>query len=91
MRRGWEGTGGNPYVNCNRARGVTFLWRAEGQPAAGSAVDPFTDVQEGSFYYNAMLWAVENGVTTGMTPTTFGPTGICNRAQIVTFLYRAFA
>ena len=46
---------------------------------------------EGAFYYDAMLWAVENGITTGMNETTFGPLNICNRAQVVTFLYRAYS
>ena len=67
---------------------VTFLWRAEGSPAA-EAVNPFVDVTEGEWYYDAVLWALENSVTTGMSDSIFGVENICNRAQIVTFLYRA--
>ena len=81
----------DPYGDCNRAQVVTFLWRAEGKPEATNTENPFTDVTEGAFYYDAMLWAVENGITTGMNETTFGPLNICNRAQVVTFLYRAYS
>ena len=67
---------------------VTFLWRANGSPVAvGTA--PFADVAEGQWYYDAVLWAVENGITNGMSATVFGVENTCNRAQIVTFLYRA--
>ena len=51
---------------------------------------PFTDVDASQFYYQPMLWAVENGITAGLTATTFGPTATCNRAQVVTFLYRCY-
>ena len=61
-----------------------------GNPVVNSTEHPFTDVSEGQFYFNAMLWAVENGITNGLTATTFGPTATCNRAQVVTFLYRAY-
>ena len=74
---------------CNRAQVVTFLWRAAGSPAPTSTEIPFTDVQPGTWYTEAVLWALENGITTGLTDTTFGPTKTCNRAQAVTFLYRA--
>ncbi|MBQ8355121.1 MAG: S-layer homology domain-containing protein [Oscillospiraceae bacterium] len=57
----------------------------------GTRENPFTDVPEGSFYYDPVIWAVANGVTTGATATTFNPGGECMRAQVVTFLYRAFA
>ena len=70
---------------------MTFLWRAEGKPEATNTDNPFTDVTEGAFYYDAMLWAVENGITTGTSETTFAPLEICNRAQVVTFLYRVYA
>ena len=61
-----------------------------GKPEVNSTEHKFTDVEEGKFYYQAMLWAVENNVTAGLTATTFGPNAICNRAQVVTFLYRAY-
>ena len=87
-----EGVGGNlfaPDKECTRGQVVTFLWRAAGSPAPKSTEHPFTDVKEGKFYYDAMLWAVENNITTGMTATTFDPDGICTRGQVVTFLWRA--
>ena len=81
----------SPMGVCNRAQVVTFLWRALGQPGFEAAEQPFTDVPAGSFYEQPVLWAVENGITAGMTATSFGPNANCNRAQIVTFLYRAYA
>ena len=78
------------YSNCNRAAVVTFLWRAAGSPEPVSTNNPFIDVKEGDFFYKPVLWAVENGITAGLTATTFGPTAECNRAQVVTFLYRAY-
>ena len=79
----------NPNGNCQRAQVVTFLWRAAGSPEPTSTTNPFTDVKETDFYYKAVLWAVEKGVTNGLTATTFGPFALCNRAQVVTFLWRA--
>ena len=76
-----------PNATCSRSQIVTFLYRMEKSPEA-TAEDPFTDVKAGEFYENAVLWAVENGVTTGATATTFDPAGDCTRGQIVTFLYR---
>ena len=78
------------YANCNRAAVVTFLWRAAGSPEPSSTNNPFTDVKSTDFFYKPVLWAVENGITAGLTATTFGPTAECNRAQVVTFLYRAY-
>ena len=75
---------------CTRAQAVTFLWRAAGSPAPEISAMPFTDVPVGSYYYDAVLWAVENGIAKGTSETTFGPNASCTRAQIVTFLYRAF-
>ena len=75
---------------CNRAQVVTFLYRAMGEPEVTATDCVFTDVAEDQFYYNAMLWAVENGITNGISATAFGPTATCNRAQVVTFLYRAY-
>jgi len=79
-----------PGVACNRAQVVTFLWRAAGKPGPDSNANPFGDVAEGVYYYDAVLWAVENGITTGLSSTAFGPGSVCNRGQIVTFLYRHF-
>ena len=75
--------------NCNRAQVVTFLWRAAGQPEPKSMNNPFVDVEKGSFYEKPVLWAVENGITNGTDATHFGPNGDCNRASVVTFLWRA--
>ena len=79
-----------PTAYCNRAQVVTFLYRTMGNPDVAASANPFADVAVGSFYERAVLWAVENGVTAGLSATSFGPNSICNRAQIVTFLYRAF-
>ncbi|MBR7179666.1 MAG: S-layer homology domain-containing protein [Oscillospiraceae bacterium] len=78
------------YDVCNRAAVVTFLWRAAGKPDPVGQNNPFTDVAEQDFFYKAVLWAVENGITNGISATEFGPGSSCNRAQVVTFLYRAF-
>ena len=78
-----------PNATCTRAQAVTFLWRAAGSPAPKSDVNPFTDVKAGSYYYDAVLWAVENGITKGTSDTMFSPDATCTRAQIVTFLWRA--
>ncbi len=78
-----------PGDPCTRAQVVTFLWRAAGEPEPVSTVNPFTDVKESAYYYKAVLWAVENGITTGMSATTFGPNNPCTRGQVVTFLWRA--
>ena len=74
---------------CTRAQAVTFLWRAAGSPAAKAGSQPFADVKAGSYYDDAVRWAVENGVTVGTSATTFSPNATCSRAQIVTFLWRA--
>ena len=68
---------------------MTFLWRAAGSPAPKSSVNPFTDVSTSAYYYDAVLWAVEQGITAGTGATTFSPDATCTRGQIVTFLYRA--
>ena len=73
---------------CTRAQIVTFLYRAAGEPEIKTTKCPFTDVQANSDYYKAILWAVENGITTGTSTTTFDPNAACTRAQIVTFLWR---
>ena len=86
---GTSATTFNPNGICTRAQAVTFLWRAAGSPAAKSAVMPFADVKAGSYYYDAVLWAVENGITKGTSDTMFSPDATCTRAQIVTFLWRS--
>ena len=78
-----------PRQDCTRAQVVTFLWRACGEPEPTGSDCPFTDVKADSFYYKAMLWAVEKGITTGASATTFAPNKACTRAQVVTFLWRA--
>ena len=80
-----------PARECTRGQVVTFLWRAAGEPAPVSSVNPFTDVAEGDYYYDAVLWAVENGITNGLNATEFGPDKTCTRGQVVTFLYRTYA
>ena len=79
----------NPNGICTRAQAVTFLWRAAGSPAPKTKVMPFADVKAGSYYYDAVLWAVEQGITKGTGDTMFSPDATCTRAQIVTFLWRA--
>lgn len=79
----------SPDGICTRAQAVTFLWRAAGSPAPKSSAMPFTDVPAGSYYYNAVLWAVENGISKDTSDTAFSPDKTCTRAQIVTFLWRS--
>ncbi len=79
----------SPDDACTRAQVVTFLWRAYGSIEPTSTVNPFTDVKESDYFYKAVLWAVENGITAGTTNTTFGSDDICTRAQVVTFLWAA--
>jgi len=77
----------NPGGDLLRAQVVTMLWRHAGSPVV-QIDNPFTDVKEGDWYYNAVLWAVSEGITNGTSSTTFGPSGVTNRAQVVTFLWR---
>ena len=77
-----------PYESCTRAQIVTFLWRAAGSPEPKTA-SSFTDVSASAYYAKAVAWAVENGITNGMTETTFAPDATCTRGQSVTFLHRA--
>lgn len=90
ITNGADATHFNPNGVCNRAQVVTFLYRTFGNPAVDSTVNPFTDVPADAFYAAPVLWAVENGITNGLSATEFGPNADCNRAQIVTFLYRAY-
>ena len=78
-----------PEQPCTRAQIVTFLWRAAGSPEPKGAASGMTDVVSGSYYEKAVAWAIENGITTGTTTSTFSPDATCTRAQAVTFLARA--
>ena len=78
----------SPNAICTRAQTLTFLWRAAGSPLVRYRVCPFTDVKPTDYYYNAVLWAVEQGITTGLNATTFGPDVTVDRGQVATFLYR---
>ena len=89
ITNGMTATEFGPYELCNRAHIVTFLWRANGSPKATTVVNPFMDVNEGDFWYDAALWALENGITNGTSEYTFGATEPCTRAQAVSFLWRA--
>ena len=87
-----DGVGNNlfaPEQPCTRAQIVTFLWRAAGSPEPKGAASGMTDVVSGSYYEKAVAWAIENGITTGTTTSTFSPDATCTRAQAVTFLARA--
>lgn len=87
ITKGTSDTAFSPNATCTRAQIVTFLWRSQKSPAA-DGVNPFTDVATDAYYADAVLWAAENGVTSGTTATTFSPNSDCTRAQIVTFLFR---
>ena len=86
-----NGTGAttfSPNITCTRAQMVTFLWRAAGSPEPETSAHPFTDLEEDAYYYDAVLWAVENGITNGTSATTFSPEATVTRAQTVAFLWR---
>ena len=89
ITKGTDDTHFSPDGICTRAQAVTFLWRAAGSPKPETRAMPFTDVPVGSYYYDAVLWAVENGITKGTSDTTFSPNMTCTRAQIVAFLWRS--
>ncbi|RHQ78635.1 hypothetical protein DWX95_13675 [Butyricicoccus sp. AF22-28AC] len=89
ITKGTDDTHFSPDGICTRAQAVTFLWRTAGSPKPETHAMPFTDVPVGSYYYDAVLWAVENGITKGTSDTTFSPNMTCSRAQIVAFLWRS--
>ncbi len=89
ITKGTSASAFSPDLSCTRAQTVTFLWRAAGSPAPKSSVNPFTDVKAGAYYYDAVLWAVEQGITKGTGADTFSPDATVTRGQTVTFLYRA--
>ncbi len=89
ITKGMSETSFAPDATCTRGQIVTFLWRFRESPAPKDTKTAFTDVPEKAFYAKAVAWAVEKGVTKGMTETAFAPDATCTRGQIVTFLYRA--
>ena len=89
ITQGTDDTHFAPDGICTRAQAVAFLWRAAGSPKPETCTMPFADVPAGSYYYDAVLWAVENGIAKGTSDTTFSPNMTCSRAQIVTFLWRS--
>ncbi len=90
ITKGTSDTAFSPDKTCTRAQIITLMYRAAGSPEVSADVEnPFTDVSEDSVYYNAIMWAYENGITEGTTKTTFSPNAACTRAQIVTFQWRA--
>ena len=89
ITQGTDDTHFAPDGICTRAQAVAFLWRAAGSPKPETRTMPFADVPAGSYYYDAVLWAVENGITKGTSDTTFNPNMTCTRAQIVAFLWRS--
>ena len=80
----------SPSRTCTRAQIVTFLWRLSGEEQSRSGASVFVDVEQTAYYAGAVAWAVENGITKGVSETAFAPNQTCTRAQIVTFLYRQF-
>ena len=78
-----------PKETCTRGQVATFLWRAKGCPEPETTENPFADLRESDYYYKPILWAYENGITTGTTETTFSPNGTCTSAHVITFLWRA--
>lgn len=88
ITNGVSATQFGPNDSCTRAQIVTFLWRSLSCPEPNSSKNPFTDIEEDSYYYRAVLWAVERGITNGISATEFAPDATCTRAQAVTFLHR---
>ena len=86
---GTQATKFSPHQVCTRAQVVTFLWRAVGKPKPAAKANPFRDVKPSDYYDSSVLWAVEQGITKGVTKTGFAPNDTCTRAQVVTFLWRA--
>ena len=87
-----SGTSANtfsPDAFCTRAQVVTFLWRSEGAPEPNTSGNPFMDIDKDDYFYRAVIWAVENRITNGLSANDFGPNATCTRGQIVTFLYRS--
>lgn len=85
---GTSATTFSPNASCTRAQMVTFLWRSAGSPKPASGSNRFTDITKGTYYYDAVLWALEQGITSGTSATTFSPDDTVTRGQVVTFLWR---
>ena len=79
----------SPNVACTRGQVVTFIWHSNGDPQAIARVNPFGDVKPTNYYYNPVMWAVYNGITSGTTEKTFSPNQTCTRAQSVTFIWKS--
>ncbi len=86
---GISSTAFGPGVPCDRAQTITFLWRSMGSPAPANRLCPFTDINPGAYYYDAVLWALEKGIIEGTSATTFSPGNIVTRSQTATILWRA--
>ena len=86
---GTSATTFGPGLDCTREQAMMFLWKAAGKPQPTSSYNPFTDVKPDAYYYDAVLWAVEEGITSGVSDTKFGTGSPCTRGQIMTFLYKA--
>ena len=91
ITKGTDATHFSPNATVTRAQFVTFLWRYAGEPAPKNMSCGFSDVDANAFYYKAVLWAVENGVTTGKTATQFAPGTTCTRCEVAAFMFRAFS
>lgn len=91
ITKGTDATHFSPNATVTRAQFVTFLWRYAGEPAPKNMSCGFSDVDANAFYYKAVLWAVENGVTTGKTATQFAPGATCTRCEVAAFMFRAFS
>lgn len=89
VTKGTSGKTFSPLSTCTRGQVATFLWRANGSPEPKTSRNPFEDVSSSSAFYKAILWAYENGITTGTSETTFSPSNPCTRAHVLTFLWRA--
>lgn len=90
ITKGMDTSHFGPMLSCTRAQAVTFFWRSQNCPASDVQIS-FPDVEPDAFYTTAVAWAVEKDITNGMNDGTFGVDGVCTRAQVVTFLYRALA
>ncbi len=86
---GTSATTFSPYNACTRGQVMTFLWKALGSPEPNTMNNPFTDVKSSDYFYKPVLWAVENGITSGTSATTFSPYNACTRGQVMTFLWKA--
>lgn len=89
ITKGTSGDTFSPKLPCTRCQIITFLWRAAGEPKATNRINPFSDVDEDDYFYEALLWAIENGITQGTSSDTFSPDQSCTRAQMAVFLYRS--